>query len=228
MPKPIVAIVGRPNVGKSTLFNRIIQRRAAIVEGQPGVTRDRLYSDAEWLGRPFFLVDTGGIELAPTHAFSEQTRLQAEEAVREADVIVFVVDGRAGLTPGDTDVAHLLRRARKPIVLAVNKIDSGQLQSYVAEFYALGLSQPIAVSAEHGQGIGDLLDEVVEHFSPAEDGPPQEETSIAVIGRPNVGKSSLVNKLVGEERVIVSDIPGTTRDAIDSVIQLDDHTFRIV
>lgn len=228
MPKPIVAIVGRPNVGKSSLFNRIVRQRLAIVEGEPGVTRDRLYAESEWLGRHFMLVDTGGIELEPTVEMSVETRKQAEEAVREADVILFTVDVRAGITAGDWDVANLLRRANRPVILVTNKADDRASEMQVAEFYSLGLGDPIPVSAEHGRNIGDLLDRVISHFPDSKANDDSEEIAVAMIGRPNVGKSSLVNKLVGHERMIVSNVPGTTRDAIDSVIEHQGATFRLI
>ena len=229
MSKPIVAIVGRPNVGKSALFNRIISRRLAIVEGTPGVTRDRLYADAEWTGRKFILVDTGGIEERPAEVFSAATRRQAEEAVEEADVIVFTVDAQSGLLPADWDVAELLRRTRKPVIVAANKADNEQIARQAAEFFQLGLSEPIPVSAEHGKNIGDLLDRIVAHLPSVSDAQePEDEIKIALIGRPNVGKSSLANRLIGEERMIVTDIPGTTRDAIDTVITRDGRTFRLI
>lgn len=227
MPKPIVAVVGRPNVGKSTLFNRLIRTRLAIVEDTPGVTRDRLYANCEWLGRSFVLVDTGGIRVATQDPLETQTTRQAEMAVEEADVIVFVVDGRQGLAPQDQDVAALLRRARKPVVLAVNKTESQREAVY--DFYQLGLGDPIPVSAEHGHNTGDLLDAIIEHLPYDEDDLDDESTiKIAVVGRPNVGKSSIVNALLGEERVIVSDLPGTTRDAIDTPLRYADHDLLLI
>lgn len=229
MSKPIVAIVGRPNVGKSALFNRIISRRLAIVEGTPGVTRDRLYADAEWIDRRFILVDTGGIEERPSEIFSAAIRRQAEEAMAEADVIVFTVDAQAGLLPADWDVAELLRRTRKPVIVAANKADNQEVARQAAEFYQLGLSEPIPVSAEHGRNIGDLLDRIVAQLPPVpEQAEESDEIKIALIGRPNVGKSSLTNRLIGEERMIVTDIPGTTRDAIDTVITHEGKTFRLI
>lgn len=229
MSKPIVAIVGRPNVGKSCLFNRIIRQRVAIVEGEPGVTRDRIYAEAEWLGHKFLLVDTGGIERDPDVEIQQATRRQAEEAVREADVILFTVDVRAGLTAGDEDVADLLRTTNRPVVVVANKADDATADAYASEFYALGLGDPIPVSAEHGRNIGDLLDRVIAHFPPSTaDDDDTHEIRVAVIGRPNVGKSSLVNTLVGHERMIVSDVPGTTRDAIDTVVEYENQTFRLI
>jgi GTP-binding protein len=213
-----VAIVGRPNVGKSTLFNRIILARSAIVEREPGVTRDRLYSDAEWSGREFTLVDTGGLEAAPD-AFSEKVQEQAEAAIKEADVIIFVVDARSGALPDDDVVAQQLRRAGKPVVLAANKAETEALRQGAQEFFRFGLGRPYAVSAAHGIGTGDMLDAVAALLpgEPAraagEEG--QLVTPLAVIGRPNVGKSSLINAVVGSQRLITSEVPGTTRDAID-------------
>lgn len=230
MSKPIVAIVGRPNVGKSALFNRIVGRRVAIVEGEPGVTRDRIYSQTQWTGKAFVLVDTGGIEAPGEESveFSSLTRVQAEMAVAEADVVLFVVDGRAGLLPGDMDVADVLRRSGKKIVLAVNKVDDRSIEPLVPEFYSLGLGDPLPVSAEHGRGIGDLLDAVVSDFPSQPDEEDDDSIRIAVVGRPNVGKSSLTNRLIGEERSIVSDVPGTTRDAIDTQVERDGVTFTLI
>lgn len=231
MSKPLVAIVGRPNVGKSTLFNRIVGRRVAIVEGEPGVTRDRLYAGCQWLDRPFLLIDTGGIDLAPEReVIGQATTRQAELAVAEADVILFVVDARAGVTAGDIDVADILRRARKPVVIVANKVDDAVVEGHAAEFYQLGMGDPVAISAEHGRNIGDLLDRVIGHFAddPQAGGDEDDVVAVAVLGRPNVGKSSLVNALVGHERVIVSDIPGTTRDAIDTQITRDGTSFNLI
>ncbi|MBO4401799.1 MAG: ribosome biogenesis GTPase Der [Selenomonadaceae bacterium] len=218
MSKPIVAIVGRPNVGKSTLFNQIGKKRVSIVDDMPGVTRDRIYLDASWLEHEFTLVDTGGIEINTGGSkILDEIKIQAGIAIDEADVIIFVVDGRGGLTYADEDIAKILRSSDKPVVVAVNKIDSVQLDADVYEFYNLGLGTPIGISASNALNLGDLLDEVVENFPAAEsEVRDEDEIKIAVIGRPNVGKSSLVNKMLGEERVIVSDIPGTTRDAIDT------------
>ncbi|HLT59400.1 MAG: ribosome biogenesis GTPase Der [Limnochordales bacterium] len=221
-PLPVVAVVGRPNVGKSALFNRLVGGRIAIVEDEPGVTRDRLYGQCRWRGRTFTLVDTGGIDPDATEDLAAQSRRHAELAVQEADVIILVVDGQAGVHPLDAEVAQLLRRYGKPVVVAVNKIDDPAAPHAAAayEFYGLGLGDPVPVSALHGRNTGELLDRVLEHLPevpPAEEG--LEPIRVAVVGRPNVGKSSLVNALVGQERSIVSPIPGTTRDVVD--IQLE-------
>ncbi len=217
MSKPLVAIVGRPNVGKSTFFNKIIGRRIAIVEDTPGVTRDRIYGEATWLTHSFTLIDTGGIEPMHEDIISLQMRRQAELAIAMADVIIFLVDGREGMTSSDEEVAEMLRRSKKPVVLAVNKVDAQKFEENAYEFYALGLGNPFTISAEQGLGLGDLLDEVVKDFPKPQEGEDESGvTNIAVVGKPNVGKSSLVNALLGDERTIVSDIPGTTRDAIDT------------
>jgi GTPase len=217
MSKPIVAIVGRPNVGKSTLFNQIGKKRVSIVDDFPGVTRDRIYMDAEWLQHTFTMIDTGGIEIDSTDHILRSIRQQAQIAIEEADVILFLLDGRAGLTGADEEVARILRSSKKPVILAVNKVDSQKQESDCYEFYNLGLGDPIPISASNSLNLGDLLDAVVAAFPQDRDTDAEEDQiSIAVIGRPNVGKSSLVNVLLGEERVIVSDVPGTTRDAIDT------------
>lgn len=229
MSKPIVAVVGRPNVGKSTLFNKIAGRRIAIVEDTPGVTRDRIYADAEWLSHAFTLVDTGGIEPFSEDVILSQMRRQAELAMETADVILFLCDAREGVTPADHDVAQMLRHTKKPVILAVNKIDHINLVDNMYDFYALGMGEPFAISAGQGLGLGDLLDEIVSHFP--EHDPKDEEDGIiqiAVLGKPNVGKSSLVNALLGEERTIVSDIAGTTRDSIDSMLTFEGRIYRIV
>jgi GTP-binding protein len=217
--KPLVAIVGRPNVGKSTLFNRLVGEFLAIVEDQPGTTRDRLYADAEWSGHAFTLIDTGGLEPKSIDDYAARVRAQAELAIAEADVIIFLVDAREGATGMDKDIAEILRRTSKPVLLAANKADNLRRRQDTVEFYELGLGDPLPVSSLHGTGTGDLLDEVVAHFPPPE--PETEEVAlrVAIVGRPNVGKSSLLNALVGEERVIVSEQPGTTRDAIDTVLE---------
>ena len=229
MSKPIVAIVGRPNVGKSTLFNQIGKRRVSIVDDMPGVTRDRIYMDAEWLNHTFTMIDTGGIEFEDDDHILKSMRQQALVAMEEADVIVFVVDGRAGLTTADEEVGRMLRNTKKPVILAVNKIDSPQLEAGVYEFYSLGLGEPLWIAASNSLGLGDLLDAVVAAF-PENDGEDKEEDeiSIAVIGRPNVGKSSIVNALIGENRVIVSNVPGTTRDAIDTHFVSDNIKFMLI
>ncbi len=233
MSKPIVAIVGRENVGKSTLFNRIIGERQAIVEDTPGITRDRLYRDGEWLNRPFTLIDTGGIKFTDAEGFIYgKVKQQAELAIEEAQVIIFVVDFLAGVTAEDMDVADLLRKSGKPVILAVNKTDnfnSDEDLLPVYDFYTLGLGDPIPVSASQALNIGDLLDEVIAHFQPIdEDDNEGDVVKIAFIGRPNVGKSSLVNRLLGQERVIVSDMPGTTRDAIDTKLCKDGREYLII
>lgn len=229
MSKPIVAIVGRPNVGKSTLFNQIGKKRISIVDDMPGVTRDRIYLDAEWLNHEFTMIDTGGIELDESDHILRSMRQQAQIAIEEADVILFLVDGRTGLTTADEEVTRMLRSAKKPVVLGVNKIDSPQLAVNAYEFYQLGLGDPIALSASNAMNLGDLLDAVVAAFpqTKAEE-KEEDEICIAVIGRPNVGKSSLVNQLLGEERVIVSDIAGTTRDAIDTHFVKDGNKFMLI
>ncbi|MBQ3727804.1 MAG: ribosome biogenesis GTPase Der [Selenomonadaceae bacterium] len=217
MSKPIVAIVGRPNVGKSTLFNQIGKRRVSIVDDMAGVTRDRIYMDATWLDKDFTLIDTGGIEIKSADKILTEIRAQAQIAMEEADAIIFVTDGRAGLTAADEDIGKILRGADKPVVVAVNKIDNLNLEAETYEFYNLGLGEPIGISASNALNLGDLLDAVIKTFPQAEEETRDEdEIRIAVIGRPNVGKSSLVNAMLGEERVIVSDVPGTTRDAIDT------------
>lgn len=229
-----VAIVGRPNVGKSALFNRLIGRRLAIVEDTPGVTRDRLYALCDWRGRVFSLVDTAGIDpgadMAHGAELAEATRRQAEAAADQADVVVLVVDAQVGLHPLDDDVANILRRKRRPLVLVANKAESKNAAAAVhAEFGRLGFGEPVAVSAIHGEGTGDLLDRIVALLPPQDAlGSPDGELALAVIGRPNVGKSSLVNALLGEERTLVSQTPGTTRDAIDSPLQWHDRTYRLV
>jgi len=218
--KPLVALVGRPNVGKSTLFNRLVGQRRAIVEEVPGTTRDRQYGDAEWGGRIFTVVDTGGLVLGACDTITELVRGQAQVAIREADVIVFLTDIMAGLTTSDAEIADVLRRTRKPIILAANKADNLKRELGLHEFYALGLGEPLAVSALRGMATGELLDAIVRALPSAQ---PQEEDPdllhIAVVGRPNVGKSSLLNRILGEDRVIVDEVPGTTRDAIDTRIR---------
>ncbi len=219
--KPLIAIVGRPNVGKSLLFNKLAGARISIVEDVPGVTRDRLYADAEWRGRTFTMVDTGGIEPNTDNELLLFMREQARIAIDTADVIVLVTDIRTGVTAADMDVANMLLKSRKNVVLAVNKVDSvGPVDADFYEFYNLGLGEPIAVSAVHGHGTGDLLDACFQYFPPEEEEPEEEDlVKVAIIGRPNVGKSSLLNQILGEERVIVSDVAGTTRDAVDSFFE---------
>ena len=221
MSRPLVAIVGRPNVGKSMLFNRLVGRRLSIVEDTPGVTRDRLYAECEWCGRKFDVVDTGGIEPTTDSEILLYMREQAQIAINSATVIVLVTDIRTGVTAADKDVANMLLRSRKPVVLAVNKADStGAEDPAIYEFYSLGLGDPIAVSAVHGHGTGDLLDECLKHFPPAEEEDEEDDCiKVAVIGKPNVGKSSLINRILGEKRLIVSDIAGTTRDAVDTMFE---------
>ncbi|MED0687339.1 ribosome biogenesis GTPase Der [Anoxybacillus ayderensis] len=228
MTKPVVAIVGRPNVGKSTIFNRIVGERISIVEDVPGVTRDRIYSSAEWLNTTFNIIDTGGIDIGDEPLLT-QIRQQAEIAIDEADVIIFMTNGRDGVTAADEEVAKILYRSNKPVVLAVNKTDNPDMRENIYDFYTLGFGEPIPISGTHGLGIGDLLDAVVAHF-------PKRETKeydadvikFCLIGRPNVGKSSLVNAILGEERVIVSDIAGTTRDAIDTTFKRDGQEYVII
>ncbi|MDF2875737.1 MAG: der 2 [Sporomusa sp.] len=229
MSKPIVAIVGRPNVGKSTIFNYIGRNRLSIVEDIPGVTRDRIYMDAEWLGRNFTMIDTGGIEFESTDKLLTAMRNQAKLAIDEADAIMFIVDGKTGLTSADNEVAVILRNTRKPVLLVVNKVDNMKNEADIYEFYNLGLGDPIAISATNALNIGDMLDRVIEKL-PEEHVEPEEsdQIKVAVIGRPNVGKSSLVNSIIGEERVIVSDIPGTTRDAIDTHFTKDGQSYVMI
>lgn len=227
--KPIVAIVGRPNVGKSTLINKIARKRIAIVEDMPGVTRDRLYVDVEWLGREFIMVDTGGLEPDTTDPLLQEMMKQSRLAMEEADVILFIVDGREGLQVADQEVANILRASRKPVLLAVNKVDSQKQEENVYEFYNLGLGDPISISAANMLNFGDLLDDICAHFPKEEEQEEGDDTlQIAVIGRPNVGKSSLVNSLLGKERMIVSDIAGTTRDAVDSPFVANGQKFILI
>lgn len=224
--KPIVAIVGRPNVGKSTLVNRLAGKRVSIVKDTPGVTRDRIYAESEWLGRSYTLIDTGGIEPKTDDQLLQYMREQALTAIDTADVIIFVTDGRTGLTDADLEVGNMLRRSKKPVVIAVNKLDNMRDVSAIYEFYELGLGDPYPISAEQMQGVGDMLDAVLEHFPPEDAGEEEEEIlHIAVIGKPNAGKSSLINRLLGEERVIVSDIAGTTRDAIDTKVTFEGKEY---
>ena len=223
----ITAIVGCPNVGKSTIFNRIIGERKSIVEDTPGVTRDRIYAKGEWLTKEFRIIDTGGIQLE-NQPFKEEIQMQVEIALEEADSIVFVVNGRDGVTKDDEYIASLLRKTQKPVILAVNKIDDTQLQGDIYEFYTLGIGNPIAVSGVHGIGIGDILDEIINSFENVKHKDYEEMTKFCVIGRPNVGKSSLVNAILNQERVIVSSIEGTTRDAIDTPFKQNDKNYVVI
>ncbi len=237
--KPLVALVGRPNVGKSTLFNRIIGRRLAVVSEKAGTTRDRLYAEADWGGQSFMLVDTGGIEVteghntAPLSELSEQflpaIRRQASIAIQDADIIVQVVDGQSGLTPADNEVADILRRSQKPVIIAANKLESTKLTDNAFEFYELALGEVFPISALHGTGTGDLLDAIIEAIPPSDfDEEEDDSIKIAILGKPNAGKSTLLNKLIGEERAIVSPIPVTTRDAIDTRLLRDGHEFTLI
>ncbi|HNZ83005.1 MAG TPA: ribosome biogenesis GTPase Der [Sedimentibacter sp.] len=229
MGRPVVTIVGRPNVGKSTLFNRIAGRRISITEDTPGVTRDRIYAECEWLDNHFTLIDTGGIEPNTTDTIFEQMRIQAEIAIDMADVVLFMVDGKEGLTADDTEVAQMLRKADKEIILVVNKMDRFVNEDNIYEFYNLGLGDPVSISSAEALGIGDLLDEIISKFDErmnVEEG--DDSVKIAVIGKPNAGKSSIINKIIGEDRVIVSDIPGTTRDAIDTKFERNSKKYTLI
>ena len=241
--KPLVAIVGRPNVGKSTFFNRMIGERVAVVEDMPGTTRDRIYGDTDWNGRDFTLIDTGGLEFGPDIPAGQvglnrqpgdlmkQVQAQAELAIEEADVIVFMVDARSGITAADEEIAEVLRRTSKPVILAANKADSAKIRQNAVEFYALGMGDPIDISSLQGIGTGDLLDAIVEALPPEEEPAEEEEEEIAriaIVGRPNVGKSSLLNAILGYERAIVSEIPGTTRDVIDTELEFEGRKLRLI
>ncbi|MDD2401583.1 MAG: ribosome biogenesis GTPase Der [Clostridia bacterium] len=230
MAKPIVAILGRPNVGKSTLFNRLTGGRTAIVEDTPGITRDRLYREAEWTGRKFTLIDTGGLEFTDNDdSINAQVRKQAQIAINEADVMLFIVDGKTGLTAQDEIIADILRKVKKPVILVVNKVEQFKNNVDLYEFYSLGLGDPVPVSAVHGMNTGDMLDMVVSYFKEIEEEDCEPDIiKIAVVGRPNVGKSSLVNVLLGQERVIVSDISGTTRDAIDTPFEREGQKYVLI
>ncbi len=238
MTKPLVAIVGRPNVGKSTFFNRVIGEKLAIVEDLPGTTRDRLYGDGEWNGRQFTLIDTGGLEFEtsqaviqdenPTDEIARQTRHQANAAIEEADVIVFMVDAKTGLTTTDREISDLLRQTHKPVILAANRADSEERRLNSVEFYELGIGDPIAVSSYHGTNTGDLLDKIAEMLPEQPEEVDDATIRIAIIGRPNVGKSRMLNALLGQERVIVSDVPGTTRDAIDTEIVVNEKDVTLI
>ncbi len=245
MRTPIVALVGRPNVGKSTLFNRLVGGRRSIVEDEPGTTRDRLYAAAEWTNRPFILIDTGGLDVAATEKapekgrrpeslgvasrdFVREIRQQAEVAIRESDVVVFLVDARDGVTAADRDVADILRRSGRPVIVAANKADNVARREAALEFYELGLGEPYAISALHGTGTGDLLDAIVAEIPAVEEEPPADTVRIAIVGRPNVGKSMLLNALLQEERAIVSTIAGTTRDAVDTELKWEGRSITLI
>ncbi|PTV99313.1 GTP-binding protein [Halanaerobium saccharolyticum] len=230
MAKSTVAIVGRPNVGKSTLFNRLVGGRRAIVEGEPNVTRDRIYGETEWLGKKFNVIDTGGIVMHDNDKIKNQIKYQAELAMEEADLILFVVDSRTGMTGVDEDIAQLLYRTNKEVILVVNKVEDFSNQEEIGwEFYSLGFGDPVLISAEHGKNTGELMDEVTAKLPESEvEDSDNDQINIAVIGKPNVGKSSLVNHLIGKERVIVSDMPGTTRDAVDTLIEWKDIQFNFI
>ncbi|HHU93019.1 MAG TPA: ribosome biogenesis GTPase Der [Halanaerobiaceae bacterium] len=230
MAKPVVAIVGRPNVGKSTLFNRLAGNRISIVESEPGITRDRIYADIEWLEKSFILVDTGGIETDSDDLIIKKMRQQAQLAIEEADLLLFVVDGRSGITNLDQEIADYLRKTNKKILLLINKVDDFSLVDEITwQFYSLGFEEIIPISAEHGKNVGDLLEKIVDNLPLLEDDELDNEAlNIAIIGKPNVGKSSLVNYLAGYERVIVSDIPGTTRDAIDTLVEIKGVKYNLI
>lgn len=227
MTKPLVAIIGRPNVGKSTLFNRLVGKRVSIVQDFEGVTRDRLYCDTEWNGKRFTLVDTGGLDIKNEDHMWKHIRRQAEIAVELADVIVFVADGKAGITSNDREVAQFLRSSRKPVILACNKIDNNEME-YVYDFYELGTDCVVAVSAEQAKGLGDLLDEITDRLPDGQAVEEEQSLNIAIVGKPNAGKSSIVNKILGYERVIVSNVAGTTRDAIDTEFTWNDKTYNLI
>ena len=227
MPNTVVAIVGSPNVGKSTIFNRIIGDRRAIVDDAAGITRDRLYATATWLRKTFTLIDTGGIEIA-NRPFQEQIRIQANIAIDEADIVIFVTDGQVGVTKDDRMVAKMLQKVKKPVILAVNKIDEGLQAANAAEFYSLGLGEPIPVSGSHGVGIGEILNRIVDLIKPSKEEVKEDVVTFSLIGRPNVGKSSLTNAILSEERVIVSDISGTTRDSIDTPFTKDGKNYIVI
>ena len=247
MAKPVIALVGRPNVGKSTLFNRLTGERLAIVDEVPGTTRDRLLAEADWTGHYFLVMDTGGIDptrvknMAPlsigSKDFIREIRDQAELAIQESDLILFVVDGQAGVTPADHEIAEILRRKqhnvdgelRPPVILVVNKAESAKVRQVAAEFYELGMGDPYSISALHGTGTGDLLDEVIAHIEDISETEDEDDSvKIAIVGKPNAGKSSLLNKIVGQERAIVSDIPGTTRDAVDTKLTYNDMEVTLI
>jgi len=227
--QPVVAVVGRPNVGKSTLFNRIVGARLSIVEDTPGVTRDRLYAEATWLRHTFTVIDTGGLDASSEEYIPQQILRQAQLAIDTADVVLFVVDGKAGIVEGDLDAADILRRSNKPVVLAVNKMDTVKYDDGSYEFYSLGLGTPLPISAANMLGLGDMLDAVCEHFpKDAADEDENEIIKVAIVGKPNVGKSSIINRILGEERVIVSNIPGTTRDAVNTFYEKDGQKYMFI
>lgn len=229
MARPIVAIVGRPNVGKSTLFNRLIGERVAIVQDQPGITRDRVYGHTDWRGREFSIVDTGGLGLGDEDPFGQHIQQQAEIAIEEADLILFLVDGREGLTAGDEEVAEFFRTSGRPIILVANKADNQRVEADASEFYRLGLGEVFPISSHSGRSVADLLDEVVRRLPPEEAPEPDDDRiKVAIVGRPNVGKSSLMNAILGEERVIVSPVAGTTRDAVDVPFEFGDHSYTLI
>lgn len=228
MAKPLVAIVGRPNVGKSTFFNKIVGRRIAIVKDTPGVTRDRIYADAEWLGYNFTLIDTGGIEPQAESVIFRQMRLQAELAMATADVILFFVDAKQGLITQDYEVAQILRMTKKPVLIVVNKADNKQDEQAAYDFYQLGIPEVYSISSEQGLGLGDLLDEVVKYFPKQQEDEEEDTLKVAIVGKPNAGKSSLTNRILGQERSIVNEIPGTTRDAIDTPFEKDGKKYIII
>lgn len=225
----IVAIVGRPNVGKSSIFNRILGKRAAIVDDQPGVTRDRLYGETEWSGKQFYIVDTGGIKSETEHPFMDLIERQVDLAIEEANAIIFVIDGKSGVTPMDEEIAQMLRRSRKPVVVAMNKLDNERMEDMMlGEAYGLGFDDVVATSAEHNNGFGEVLDFVTAHLPSESIDEDDDEIRVALVGRPNVGKSSLLNAFAGEERSMVSDIAGTTRDVVDSVVEIEGRKFRFL
>jgi GTP-binding protein len=226
--RPLVAIVGRPNVGKSALFNRMVGGRPALVEDLPGTTRDRIYGDVEWRGQEFMLIDTGGLEPSVEGTYTPLVREQIEIALREADIVLFVVDAKDGVTAADTEVADLLRRANKPVLLLANKAENEERTAAAVGFFELGIGEPIAISAQHGHGVADVLDMVIESLPPSEPSTETEELRLAIVGRPNVGKSSLLNAILGEQRVIVSDVPGTTRDVIDTPFEFEGQRLVLV